>query len=130
MNMENNYAQALYRMLAGGMKSKEAVTKLRAALERQGRASLLPKIGRAFSRIAMREGKKNAVTLYIARDKDEHGALSAAKGFLEEMGVAAKDVEVKTDENLIGGWRLEGREHLVDASFKKHLLSIYNRATT
>lgn len=128
--MENNYAQALYRMLAGGMKPKEAVKKLHDMLERQGRTALLPKIGRAFGRIAMREGKKGAVTLTIAREKDERGALSEAKDILNEMDIAAKDVEVRVDENLIGGWRLEGREHLVDASFKKHLLSIYNRATS
>ena len=46
---------------------------------------------------------------------------------LKAMQVKADDIEVKTDEHLIGGWRLEGREHLYDASFKKHLLSIYNR---
>jgi len=128
--MENHYAQALYAMLEKGMKPHEAVKKLREALQRAGRETLLPKIGRAFARIATREGKRSAVTLTVAHAKDERGALSAAKDFLKEIDVAAKDVEVIVDENLVGGWRLEGREHLVDASFKKHLLSIYNRATS
>lgn len=128
--MENHYAQALYTMLEKDMKPAEAVKKLHEVLVRDGRETLLPKIGRAFSRIAMREGKKNTVTLTVAHAKDEKSAFSAAKDFLIEMDVAAKDVDVQVDEDLVGGWRLEGKEHLLDASFKKHLLSIYNRATS
>ena len=51
-----------------------------------------------------------------------------AKELLEKIG-AAKDVDVKIDESLIGGWRLEGKGMLVDRSFKKSLLEMYNRAT-
>lgn len=128
--MEHNYAQALYRMLQGGMKPKDAVKKLHDLLMRQGRLALLPKIGRAFSRIAMREGRKDSVTVTIARDGDEKKALSEAKDMLKQMNIDTKDIGVVVDENLIGGWRLEGQERLVDTSFKKHLLSIYNRATS
>ena len=123
------YAQALWQMLERGAKAKETIAKLRTTLERQGRASLLPKIARAFARIAARESRKNIVTLSIARAKDEHGARKAVAQFLREMDVLPKDIRVETDEDLIGGWRLEGKEQLVDASFKKHLLSLYNRAT-
>ena len=123
------YAQALWQMLERGAKAKETIAKLRVILERQGREALFPKIARAFARIAARENRKNTVTLWIARARDEHGARKAVAQFLKEMNVLPKDIRVKTDEDLIGGWRLEGREHLVDASFKKHLLSLYNRAT-
>lgn len=123
------YAQALSRMLEKGAKPKELIAKLREILKRQGRTNLLPKIARVFARIAARESRKNTVTLSVARTKDERDAHTAIKGFLKEMDVSPKDVAVKTDENLIGGWRLEGRGQLVDASFKKHLLSLYNRAT-
>ena len=124
------YAQALWQLSEEGVKPKDAVTKLRAMLKRQGRTALLPKIGRAFARIMARNNKRDAVTLSVARTKDERKARAAVKGFLEEMGVSTKDVALAADEDLIGGWRLEGREQLVDASFKKHLLSIYNRATS
>ena len=123
------YAQALYRMLKDGVKPKEGVAKLRKVLTRHGRERLLGKIGKAFARIAAREERRNVLTLTIAHGDDKPKAQSAVKGFLKEIGVALKDVSIQTDENLIGGWRLEGKEHLVDASFKKHLLSIYNRAT-
>ena len=123
------YAQALSRMLEKGAKPKELIAKLQAMLKRQGRIALLPKIARAFVRIAARESRKNTVTLSVARTKDERGAHTAVKVFLKEMDVLPKDVAVKTEEDLIGGWRLEGRGQLVDASFKKSLLAMYNRAT-
>ena len=123
------YAQALSRMLEKGAKPKDAVAKLRAVLKRQGRTALLSKIARAFVRIAARESRKNTVTLSIARTKDERSAHTAVKGFLKEMNVLPKDVAVKTDEDLIGGWRLEGRGQLVDARFKKNPLSPFKLVT-
>ena len=127
--MEHSYAQALWQMIESGIKPKEAVTKIREALDRRGRLSVLPKVGRAFARIAVRESAKRAVVLSVAREKDAAGAKREMKDIFREMGVEAGDVEARLDETLIGGWRLEGRERLHDASYKKSLLSIYNRAT-
>ena len=127
--MENAYAQALWQMVEKGMKPKEAVAKIREALEKRGRLSILPKVGRAFARIAARESAKRAIVLSVAKEKDAADAKREMKDIFREMGVEAGDVEVRLDETLIGGWRLEGRERLHDASYKKSLLSIYNRAT-
>lgn len=128
--MEHTYAQALWQLLESGKTPKEAVKALRTTLERHGRSNLLGRIGRAFARIAEREGAKNSVTLTIAHERDAHSAQKAVKTYLEELDVDSKDVVVKTDASMIGGWRLEGRERLIDASFKNHLLSLYNRATS
>ena len=127
--MENAYAQALWKMIQGGKKPKEAVTALHEMLIRLGRSALMPKIAHAFVRIAERDRARNGVVLSIAREKDERVAHKQANAFLAEMQIDAKDVTTHIDESLIGGWRLEGRERLVDASFKKQLLSLYNRAT-
>jgi len=128
--MEDSYAQALWQMVEKGIKPKEAVAKIREALEKRGRLSILPKIGRAFARIAARESAKRAVVLSVANEKDAVDAKREMKDIFHEMGVEAGDVEVRLDETLIGGWRFEGRERLHDASYKKYLLSVYNRATT
>lgn len=127
--MENEYAQALWQMVEKGMKPKEAVSKLRETLVKHGREALLPRIARAFARIASREEAKKAVTVIVANEKQVTRALRAAKDALREIGVEAADVRVRVDDSLIGGWRLEGSERLVDASYKKQLLSMYNRTT-
>ena len=53
--METAYTQALWEMVEKGMQPKKAVHALREVLVRQGRVSLLPKIGHAFVKLAERE---------------------------------------------------------------------------
>lgn len=116
-------------MIEGGTSPKEAVAALRRKLIAEGRENLLPRIAGAFRRIAEREMRKHEIVLSLARAKDERSAKSSAKASLKQLKVSADDLAVTIDDTIIGGWRLEGRGELIDASWKKHLLSIYNRAT-
>ncbi len=127
--MPDTYAQALWKLVEGGMKPKGAVEKLRGRLASEGREILLPQIARAFVRFAERQTQKQRMTLSVAREKDAAKAKRETKGLMRQLGVEATDLAIEVDGTLIGGWRLEGREHLHDASFKKQLLSIYNAAT-
>jgi len=127
--METSYAQALWQLIERGATPKKALEQLRENLETKGRMALMPRIALAFARIAERNTGKRGVTLTVAHESDERRAKSAIKDVLAEIQATPKDVTVKVDDSLIGGWRLEGRELLVDASWKRHLLSIYNRAT-
>jgi len=129
MTMPESYARALLKVVADGQTPKKAVAALRDTLVRSGRERLLPKIARALSRIAARHERKDRVVLTVAREKDATRALKDLAETLSRMGVAAKDVEVDEDEHVVGGWRLEGKERLVDASYKKFLLDMYNRTT-
>lgn len=128
--MEQAYAQALWQLVENGMSPKQAITALVESLKARGREALLPRIARAFERLAEREMRKNAVTVSVAHEKDSVHAKRDAKRVLEEIGADAKDIDVKIDESLIGGWRLEGAGMLVDQSFKKSLLEMYNAATS
>lgn len=126
--MEQAYAQALWDMLERGQSSAHAVKALREGLERRGRMSLMPRIARAFRRIAEREARRTQVTLTIARAADEHAARRSVAGVLEEFGAHENDLVIKVDPSIIGGARLEGRGRLVDASYKKYLLDMYTAA--
>lgn len=128
--MEQDYAQALWKMTEDEMDAKKAVHALHELLVKTGREALLPRIGRAFARIAERESKKNDVVLSVARESDERTAHREANKVLSEMSVEAKELKTQVDDTLIGGWRVEGREMLVDKSYKKELLSLYNRVTS
>ena len=127
--MEQIYAQALWEMIENGMKPKAAVHALREILVRLGRERLLRRVGRAFARLADQNRTRTRIVLSVARKGDEGNAHRAIKKPLNEMGATTKEVTTHVDDSLIGGWRLEGRERLVDASFKKQLLEMYNRAT-
>ena len=126
--MEQAYAQALMSLIEGGMEPKAALHALRESLKTRGREALLPRIALAFERLAARQIQKDTVVISIAREKDAHAAKREAKEILDQIGSDGNNVEIRVDETLIGGWRLEGRGALVDASFKKSLLDMYNRA--
>lgn len=127
--MEKAYAQVLWQMIEKGAKPKEAIAQLHWALQRAGRENLLPRIAHAFKRVALRHARRNEIVLSVARTKDGEKAKREVKEILAELDARAGDLTLRVDDTLIGGWRLEGRERLHDASFKKQLLSLYNRAT-
>jgi F0F1-type ATP synthase delta subunit len=127
--MEHAYAQALWTTVERGATPAKAVGALRTTLERQGRLALLPKIGHAFRRIAERQQQRTGISLFVASEKDAKSAANAAAGAIEKLGAHAKEFDVKVDGSLIGGWRLEGAGILVDRSFKKQLLDMYQRVT-
>jgi F0F1-type ATP synthase delta subunit len=127
--MENAYAQALWTVIAKGTKPHDAVRIMHEKLKAEGREALMPRIARAYARLAARESNRTRVTLAVADKAHEHLALKSAAAEIASLGIDEKDVEVRVDPTLIGGWRLEGREALVDSSYKKHLLAIYHAAT-
>lgn len=122
--METTYAQALYTAIAQGTEPKKAIHALVERLKRESRIGLLPRIAKAFARVGEREHAKTRTTLYVAREHDAHTSIAAAGRF-----AAVEKHDVRVDETLIGGWRLESGDKLVDASYKKHLLDIFNRVT-
>ena len=127
--MAEGYARALWKMVAAGMQPKKAVHALYDILVARGRIDLIPHIAKTFARLAARHRQREGVVLTVAREKDERKAITAVKALLKEMGAQRSDVEVRIDDTLVGGWRLEGRERLVDASFKKYLVDMYNATT-
>jgi F0F1-type ATP synthase delta subunit len=127
--MEQEYAQALWQIIEKGTEPKKALHALVESLKVRGREALLPRISRAFERLAQREMRKNALVVSIAKEKDATAAKREVKKILAEIGADSKDIEMQIDETLIGGWLLEGNGMFVDNSFKKSLLEMYNHAT-
>jgi F0F1-type ATP synthase delta subunit len=127
--MEQAYAQALMRAVENGMTPHAAVKAVKEMLERDGRTALLPRVARAFARLAERQSKKDDIVLTVAREKDERQAKSAAKEILAELNADMDGLKTQVDDSIIGGWRLEGRGMLVDNSYKSKLLDIYHMVT-
>lgn len=112
------YARAMWFLLQEGAPPRKIVAKVRKALESRGGLSLWPRVARAFKVLAERAMRRHRAVIMVARKKDEKAAR-------RESG--ARSAELVLDPSLIGGWRFEGREELVDATFKRHLLALYNR---
>lgn len=127
--MEATYAQALWTAIKRGTESSKAVAQLNTVLVAQGRETLWPKIAFAFKRIAEREMDKTKLRLSVADKAHESQALKSSLEAVAKLNLNTKDVSVHVDDSLIGGWRIEGQEILIDASYKKDLLTIYQTAT-
>jgi len=103
------------------MTPSDAVRAMHKKLKAEGREALMQRIAKSFSRLAYTDMHRNIQTLSIADASQEAHARAEAQ--------VGSEVAVAIDPSLIGGWRLEGQERLVDASYKKHLLSLYRRIT-
>ncbi len=125
--MEHAYAVALWKLVEGGMTPHKAVVSIKELLATQGRSALFPRVARAFARLAAREGRKSDIVLTIAREADERSAKKEAGQVLSSHGMDAKDLKTRVDDTVIGGWRLEGKDLLVDHTYKERLLSMYQR---
>lgn len=118
--MEKEYASVLMRLVEGGKTPAEAVELLVKALTVRGRQALVPRVARAFKRLAASAERRFQARLTVARAADADAAAHQA---------GIKDAAVSVDDTLIGGWRLEQGGMLTDNSYKRHLLDIYHRAT-
>lgn len=124
--MPEVYAQVLVKMIDKGVAPHAAVQKLHENLTEHGRGALFLKIARAFERLMQKRNQKTNVRLFVAKQDDARHAKSEAE---HALGSVHEHMQVHTDSSLIGGWRVESGEKLVDMSYKKQLLSIFNRAT-
>jgi len=127
--MEKLYAQALWQLVSNGMDAKDAVHAIHDRLTKEGRAILMPRVAHAFTRIAERESRKTDFTLTVARESDLAHAKKEMKLLTGDLGIDVDSLKTQVDDTLIGGWRLEGNERLVDTSYKKQLLDLYNSVT-
>lgn len=118
--MEKKYAQALFDLLSYGSKPDIAVAAIARVLAARGRLGLLRRVGAEYVRMSERHAHRSRVVLTVARADDAVQARHAAHVPNAEIGI---------DSTLIGGWRLEKSGVLVDASYKRYLLELFNRAT-
>ena len=118
--MERAYAQALWSIVERGGDHKKAVTALHETLVRTGRERLTAKILSEFKRIALRENTHSSAVISVGRRADVEAALHAA---------GLKESEVILDPTLIGGYRIEKGDTLIDASWKNYLITLYNAVT-
>ncbi len=114
------YAKAMFALSSAGKNASDVVSGAVKSLKARGALGLLPKVLSAYERLVERAGTQGAV-LTVARETDKSGALDASN--------AESDIEVKVDESIIGGYRLESKGKLVDNSFKLQLLQVYRNAT-
>ena len=127
MNLGANYAHALYDLQKNQKLSADAaVSKLVKVLKSKGHLKLLPSIVAEFERILGLGRDTETMTITCARKEDFDKYRSELKNHLGHSD--ASFTEEKIDETIIGGFILQKGETVVDGSYKKKLLLLYQNA--
>ena len=119
-------AEALITMVKKGKSPRDAVTSLKAYLDRRGKSKVMRGLTKALNYSEIVQARRSRVVLEVAHEKDIAYAKQEASAYHDNQ--IAPDV--RENDCLIGGWRLITTNTVIDNSFKKHLLNFYNRITT
>jgi len=114
------YAKAMLELAKSGKSDDDIVKGLLKSLKARGSLALLPKVANAYTRLLNKDSSARPV-LTVARESDVKEALSLS-------GTDA-GIDIKIDDSIIGGYRLEEGGKLLDNSFKAKLLQAYRSAT-
>ena len=127
MSLAKAYAHALYDLQKGvSLSSDAAVSKLIKVLKNKGHIKLLPSIVSEYENILNTGRDKNTMSISCARESDFQKYEDQIK---EHLGyIKAEFTEELLDETLVGGYVLQRGETVVDGSYKKKLLLLYQSA--
>ena len=128
MNKAHEYAQALFEITlqVDSTLCDEYVDSFLTLLKEKGHTALLPQIIKKFEYITETEGKKNIVTLTVARESDSNDSKKEAialHGNLENKA----EIDIAVDERIIGGFVLKDSDLVIDASYKNMLINMYRK---
>lgn len=127
---KDEYAHALMMALEG-VDEKEATKRAErfaALLRRSGHIRLLPKILATYERMTAERAQKEGIVVSVAKEGDAHTYASEIKKVAAEMGAGNEALIIRTDETLVGGYKVKTRDKSIDRSFKRALTTIYHRA--
>jgi F0F1-type ATP synthase delta subunit len=118
-----DYSVGVLELIQEGMSPETALEKLRAMLSSRGHERLYPKILRELLTEATHAQSRSTATLTVARKDDSHALQTDIEKALHTLGATEHNVVV--DETITGGFIAEAKEHRIDQSYKKSLLTLY-----
>jgi len=124
--MKTEYAHALYLALKDKNEEQRnrVISNFHAVLRRKGHISLVKGISKEFSKLAGRS-QDSSVTIVVNRMSDTnaiHDARDVRARFFRE-----REETIISDETITGGFIIESKTKLFDASYKNMLLKMYRQ---
>jgi F0F1-type ATP synthase delta subunit len=125
--MKKAYVTALVESILAGESVETALINLRALMEKRGHLRLLSQVLKA----AMREleVKLKRVVPQVTLAKAGGVSEETIKAALIELGAASEAYDTIIDPSLVGGFSARVRGHLLDKSYKRVLLNLYEKIT-
>jgi len=125
--MKKAYVTALVESVLAGKPVEEVLRELKALLVRRGHERLWSQVLKAAQRELEVKERRDTPELTLAKaGVVDESAIAAA---LKALGAATADYTTTVDETLVGGFTLRVRGLLLDKSYKRALLKLYEQIT-
>lgn len=124
--MKKAYVATIVSLILAGHPVGVVLPKLKVVMAKRGHEKLWSQVLRAARRELAVKLVRNTSTITVATA----GALSAADvtAALESVG-AKGESRVVTDPSIIGGYTVKYKDQLIDKSYKRSLINLYQKLT-
>ena len=126
--LPEKYAKALYDLMKD--KSENEQDKLFSnflkVLERNGHSKLLPRVLKSFEKISFQEKTDTSVDFVVSDSKFEDKYKAQIKKYSKYFD-KDQEVQTKTDSSIVGGFMIRSKNVVVDGSYKRSLVNLYNK---
>ncbi len=126
--MKNVYATALVENILAGVSPETALANLKMLLQSRGHSRLWSQILKTAKRELVNKLERTSPQVVVA-DADHKHLDVAIKEALTLLGATDESYLVKIDKTLGGGFSLRVRGQLIDKSYKRTLINLYEKIT-
>lgn len=125
--MKKAYVSALIASILAGQPVETALANLRTLLVKRGHARLWSQILKATERELTVKLARVTPRVTLAKE----GSVDAATitGALAVLGTADAQYDVSIDETLVGGFTVRVGDRVIDKSYKRMLINLYEKIT-
>lgn len=122
------YAKALHLATkdVDSSAQKERFAQFLSVLKNRGHEALLPQILSVYERELEEKGKRTILT--VASEKDAQKALKELESHKETFDL--EHLETVVDDSLIGGFVVRNQDTILDQSYRRALIGLYQKVTS
>lgn len=126
--LSEKYAQALYHITKDKSEKdqKRFFDNFIKVLKRDGHFSLLPKILKSLREIYLKEYKKDNIDLIVSDEKFKDKYKKEIKNYKKYIDLN-QEITTKVDNAIVGGFIIHTKDVVVDGSYRRGLVNLYNK---
>lgn len=127
-----SYAHALHQAArnADRVRQEELFQNLLHILKTKGHQRLLPQILHEYERLMAHVQEQSKGVLEVTHQKDVRHLTKEIERACQKLHLTAANLELKVNDQLVGGFLLRKSGTLFDASYRRQLIELYRRLIT
>lgn len=123
------YSKALYQLLSRDSDDSIALTFLK-TLKKRGHLRLTKSVLKSLEKKLISEKEKQILNIEIVNEWDDKKFGEIIEGEISNNNISYKEKVVKIVPEIVGGFRIRVGNTLIDRSYRKELIEIYENVTS